>query len=101
MDANVYGFEHTSGAGQELTGRVWNVMLSAHKMLIDIAGPLSIFMLAFFAVCLIAAAFLPESRKKILCGMAFVLLGFLLIYAVPTIVGLVQHFGNMIQKGGV
>lgn len=101
MSANIYGFEQTSNAGQELTRAVWDALLSAHQMLLDIAGHLSLFIVALFAACLIAAALFPQARKRILSGMAFALLGLLLLYAAPTIVGLAEYFGSMIQKGGV
>ncbi len=97
----IHGFEQTTDAGQELTRAVWNVLLSAHQMLLDIAGHLSLFIVALFAACLIAAALFPQARKKILSGMAFALLGLLFLYAAPTIVGLAEYFGSMIQKGGV
>ncbi|SHJ65008.1 hypothetical protein [Desulfofundulus thermosubterraneus] len=101
MGFEVYGVGNSPGAGQEFTGRVWDVLLSVHRLLLDVAGPVSLVVGAASAVCLIIAAFFPEMRKRMIASIAFALLGLLFLYAVPLFVGLMQYLGNTVQKGGM
>ncbi|MGB9791126.1 MAG: hypothetical protein ACPLTR_00935 [Thermacetogeniaceae bacterium] len=101
MGLNAYGFRDTSGAGQELMDKLWSVANSTHHALIRAGDYLLLVVIAVLAIGFIAAALMPESRKKIIGGMLCALLGYILLYMAPMIVGLFQHIGNTVKKGGM